>query len=71
MQALPKVSVAPCKLCTRRHQHLEDVQKHTVLSLPVARIHSSTPPLPGASAPMLAAGKKKGTLVLPGSLHQA
>lgn len=64
MKGLSKVSVAPCELCTRRHQHLEDMKKHTVLSPPVARIHSSTPPLSGASAPILAVGKKKeGNLV--------
>lgn len=38
---------------------MEDMKKRTVLSPPVARIHSSTPPLSGASAPILAVGKKK------------
>lgn len=50
---------------------MEDVKKRTVLSPPVARIRSSTPPLSGASAPSLSVGKKKRTLLLPGSLHQA
>lgn len=50
---------------------MEDVKKRTVLSPPVARIHSYTPPLPRASAPILAVGKKKETLLLPGSLHRA
>lgn len=63
MKDLSKVSVAPCKWCTRRHQHLEDVKKRTVLSPPVARIHSYTPPLAGASAPILAVGKKEGNCV--------
>lgn len=50
---------------------MEDVKKRTVLSPPVARIHSYTPPLSGASAPILAVGKKEETLLLPGSRHQA
>lgn len=73
-EGLSMVSVSSCQWCTRRHQHLEDVKKRTVLSPPVARIHSSTPPLSGASAPILAVGKKKKkkeTLLLLGFLHKA
>lgn len=70
-KGLSMVSVSSCQWCTRRHQHLGDVKKHTVLSPPVARIHSSTPPLSGASAPILAVGKKKETLLLPGFLQKA
>lgn len=70
-EGLSMVCVSSCQWCTRRHQHLEDVKKRTVLSPPVARIHSSTPPLSGASAPILAVGKKKETLLLPGFLHKA
>lgn len=62
-EGLSMVSVSSCQWCTRRHQHLEDVKKRTVLSPPVARIHSSTPPLSGASAPILAVGKIERNLV--------